>query len=185
MGLCHIAHLHLVLIQQSDDLDPLPKVEEKEKMGREASHSLILTSIRTVTPGLIGVQPARVWVVFPLQHERVFSKYLGMDRIHPRIHMHTATGRVTMHDPNLQTVPRDFNIQKEIKGTSDGNCGLRKQQQALSNSRIMTQLAPLLTQEFEDYTISLRHALVAHPENILLAADLFSAGTQTVSPFGS
>ncbi|XP_064085810.1 DNA polymerase theta-like [Macrobrachium nipponense] len=94
-----------------------------------------------------------------------------MDRIHPRIHMHTATGRVTMHDPNLQTVPRDFNIQREIKGTSDGNCGLRKQQQALSNSRIMTQLAPLLTQEFEDYTISLRHALVAHPENILLAAD--------------
>ncbi|KAK7072181.1 hypothetical protein SK128_021895, partial [Halocaridina rubra] len=110
-------------------------------------------------------------VVFPLQNERVHNKRLAMERIHPSTHIFTATGRVTMHEPNLQAVPRDFNIQIAVEQSKVGNSRIRREQRALSNSAIMNQLAPLLTGESEERTVSLRHALVAHSGNILLAAD--------------
>jgi len=53
-------------------------------------------------------------VVFPLQRGRTWCKPLAIDRIHSIVDTFTATGRVTMHEPNLQNVPKDFVI--EIPG---------------------------------------------------------------------
>ena len=33
-----------------------------------------------------------------------------MTRIHPECYTLTATGRVTMHEPSVQNIPRDFEI---------------------------------------------------------------------------
>ncbi len=49
-------------------------------------------------------------VVFPLQKEKVFHRGLEMDRIYGTCQTHTATGRVTMSEPNLQNIPKDFQI---------------------------------------------------------------------------
>jgi len=38
-----------------------------------------------------------------------------MDRMHSVVDTFTATGRVTMHEPNLQNVPKDFVIKIPCK----------------------------------------------------------------------
>ena len=40
-----------------------------------------------------------------------------MTRIHPECYTLTATGRVTMHEPSVQNIPRDFEI--HMPGESD------------------------------------------------------------------
>ncbi|XP_071543746.1 DNA polymerase theta-like [Panulirus ornatus] len=110
-------------------------------------------------------------VVYPLQQARVCCSRLSMDRIHTLTHNFTATGRVTMHEPNLQNIPKDFNIQVAVDNTKDCKSMSRRQQHAMVNSRIMSQLAPFLTEECEEHTVSLRHALVARSGSVLLAAD--------------
>jgi len=50
-------------------------------------------------------------VVFPLQRGTTYSRTLAMHRMHSVVDTFTATGRVTMHEPNLQNVPKDFAIE--------------------------------------------------------------------------
>ncbi|XP_042229545.1 DNA polymerase theta-like isoform X2 [Homarus americanus] len=109
-------------------------------------------------------------VVFPLQQACVYSHRLAMDRIHTQTYSFTATGRITMHEPNLQNIPRDFSIQVAADHTRERIGASKQQQHAQVNSGIMCQLAPLLTGE-EEHTVSLRHALVAQSGSVLLAAD--------------
>lgn len=66
-------------------------------------------------PGLIlewrRITNALSKVIFPLQNAKVLHKRLNMYRIYGNCEFHTATGRVTMAEPNLQNVPKDFDIQ--------------------------------------------------------------------------
>ena len=66
-------------------------------------------------PGLIlewrRISSALSKVVFPLQEEKQLHPGLDMYRIYGWCQTHTATGRVTMSEPNLQNIPKDFDVQ--------------------------------------------------------------------------
>lgn len=46
----------------------------------------------------------------PLLRENKFDKDFNMHRIYSTCYIYTVTGRINMHTPNLQFVPRDFNV---------------------------------------------------------------------------
>ena len=48
--------------------------------------------------------------IFPLFKEAVLHEDIQSTRIHPVVQVHTATGRVTISDPSLQMVPKEFEI---------------------------------------------------------------------------
>ncbi|KAF6121135.1 DNA polymerase theta [Phyllostomus discolor] len=121
-------------------------------------------------------------VVFPLQRERQLHLVLGMERIYPVSQSHTATGRITFTEPNIQSVPRDFEIQMPtLVGESpplqaqgkgllptgrEGNkrgCGLTPGHQAQMEERTPDRGVPS--------SVSMRHAFVPFPGGIILAAD--------------
>lgn len=47
----------------------------------------------------------------PLLREHKHDPYFNMDRMYSNCYYYTLTGRVNVHSPNLQFVPRDFNIE--------------------------------------------------------------------------
>ncbi|XP_050073096.1 DNA polymerase theta [Anopheles maculipalpis] len=48
----------------------------------------------------------------------------GFDRVHGRSFCFTSTGRITMHEPNLQTVVKDFTVPSGLGPEFDGECRL-------------------------------------------------------------
>uniref|UniRef100_A0A182SKY7 DNA-directed DNA polymerase family A palm domain-containing protein n=1 Tax=Anopheles maculatus TaxID=74869 RepID=A0A182SKY7_9DIPT len=48
----------------------------------------------------------------------------GSDRVHGRSFCFTSTGRITMHEPNLQTVVKDFTVPSGLGHEFDGECRL-------------------------------------------------------------
>nr|XP_053647287.1 DNA polymerase theta-like [Cherax quadricarinatus] len=110
--------------------------EALEKLSKIHPLPAVITQWRKINSSLNKV-------VFPLQEARVHCSRLSMDRIHPLTHTFTATGRVTMHEPNLQNIPKDFNIQVTSDKARSG-ISTSVQHRTLINSAIMTQLAPLL-----------------------------------------
>ena len=48
-------------------------------------------------------------VVFPLQRSKSAHPFLGTERVYTRCVTHTATGRISLHEPNIQNIPRQVN----------------------------------------------------------------------------
>ena len=57
-------------------------------------------------------------MVFPLFKEAVSHEDIDCVRIHPTAQIHTATGRVTLSDPSLQMVPKEFDIGTNLASSS-------------------------------------------------------------------
>ncbi|CAM4668380.1 unnamed protein product [Leuciscus chuanchicus] len=133
-------------------------------------------------PGVIlewrRITNALTKVVFPLQREKKWHPHLKMDRIHPISQSHTATGRVSFTEPNIQNVPKDFEIQMPTlieESQPSQNNGASKMWG--KRSKINQRLAPLLKVSDKSpdkgmpFSVSMRHAFVPFSGGLILAAD--------------
>nr|XP_031536155.1 DNA polymerase theta [Vicugna pacos] len=162
----------------------------KQRLGKQFSTSKdVLNKLKAIhpLPGLIlewrRITNAITKVVFPLQREKRLNPFLGMERIYPVSQSHTATGRITFIEPNIQNVPRDFEIRmptlveesppsqalgKGLLPTSSRRgkkkgCGLNRRHQAQMGERASDRGMP--------FSVSMRHAFVPFPGGLILAAD--------------
>ncbi|XP_072036827.1 DNA polymerase theta-like isoform X3 [Amphiura filiformis] len=146
-------------------------------------------------PGVIlewrRISAAVTKTVFPLQKEKVYHDGLGMDRIYGVCQMHTATGRVAMSDPNLQAIPRDFEIQMPsiigesppqgaapsiscLNAPSPFTRGKGRRGAAARNAgRGGVQQKVQMGQGSQEpsFAVSVRHAFCPYPGGMLIAAD--------------
>ncbi|KAM8770792.1 DNA polymerase theta [Rhynchonycteris naso] len=161
----------------------------KPRLGKRFSTSKdVLNKLKALhpLPGLIlewrRITNAITRVVFPLQRERRVNPFLGMERIYPISQSHTATGRITFTEPNIQNVPRDFEITMPTlveesppsqalgkgllpmgRGRNKKDCGLKPGHQAPMEERPSNRGMP--------FSVSMRHAFVPFSGGVMLAAD--------------
>ncbi|XP_054668721.1 DNA polymerase theta isoform X2 [Grus americana] len=150
----------------------------------------ILEKLKTLhpLPGLIlewrRINNAITKVVFPLQREKRLNSALGMERIYPVSQTHTATGRITFTEPNIQNVPRDFEIEMPTvveesppsrahgnvnsRAISGGRC--RKRSSIVPND-LKVQAEDRFEERGIPFSVSMRHAFVPFPGGLILAAD--------------
>ncbi|KAI5134986.1 Dna polymerase Theta [Manis pentadactyla] len=161
----------------------------KLRLGKQFSTSKdVLNKLKALhpLPGLIlewrRITNAITKVVFPLQRGKHLNPSLGMERIYPVSQSHTATGRITFTEPNIQNVPRDFEIKMPTlvgesppsqalgkgqflpgRGRNKKGCGPNPGHQAQAEERASDRGMP--------FSISMRHAFVPFPGGLILAAD--------------
>ncbi|XP_062590732.1 DNA polymerase theta-like, partial [Saccostrea cucullata] len=109
-------------------------------------------------------------VVFALQKEKVYVERLKMYRICTDVQYFSATGRVSLSEPNLQNVPKDFQISASVPKTTDQQmeCAspLGRTRNSVRNQTKVLQMTTDLS-----FNVSMRHAFIPFPGGVLLAAD--------------
>ncbi|XP_040606761.1 DNA polymerase theta isoform X2 [Mesocricetus auratus] len=161
----------------------------KLRLGRRFSTSKdVLNKLKAFhpLPGLIlewrRISNAITKVVFPLQREKRMNPFLRMERLYPVSQSHTATGRITFTEPNIQNVPRDFEIKMPTlvresppsqapgknllpmtRGQNKKFYGLHHGDGTLMEEKASDRGVP--------FSVSMRHAFVPFPGGVILAAD--------------
>merc|ERR1719186_1456669 len=97
---------------------------------------------------------------------------LSTPRVYPTSITHTSTGRVSLHDPNLQNIPKNFQVEltDDLKKKALGRRASSRRR-ANSSSMALSPLARLLAPLDPTTTVSLRHAIIPMEGNLLLSAD--------------
>ncbi|XP_047419090.1 LOW QUALITY PROTEIN: DNA polymerase theta [Sciurus carolinensis] len=160
----------------------------KLRLGRRFSTSKdVLNKLKALhpLPGLIlewrRITNAITKVVFPLQREKRLNPFLGMERIYPVSQSHTATGRITFTEPNIQNVPRDFEIKMptlvgESPPSQAPGKGLLLLGRGQNKSRVpnpghQAQMGEKAADRGMPFSVSMRHAFIPFPGGLILAAD--------------
>ncbi|KAM3864859.1 DNA polymerase theta [Diretmus argenteus] len=153
----------------------------KIRLGKQFSTTKdVLEKLRPLhpLPGVIlewrRITNAMTKVVFPLQREKLHHPLLSMDRIYPIAQTHTATGRVSFTEPNIQNVPKDFEIcMPTVVGESppsqDGHHTATK-----PGGRRRTTISSVPAGSPERgpaFSVSMRHAFIPFSGGMILAAD--------------
>ena len=94
-------------------------------------------------------------------------------RLYPVSVTHSATGRVSLHEPSLQNIPRDFQLvlTEELKAAALGRRAGRRRRRSSSSLALSPLLRLLGPPDTAAATVSLRHAIVPADGNLLLSAD--------------
>ncbi|GIY31215.1 hypothetical protein CDAR_80911 [Caerostris darwini] len=97
-------------------------------------------------------------VLMPLLRKNKYDSFFHMDRLYATCYLYTLTGRVNLHSPNLQFIPRDFNVNntpddissEDEKSEDEYNCS---------------------EEEISQFGISLRNLFIPSKGNVLVSAD--------------
>ncbi len=121
-------------------------------------------------------------VVFPMNKAAsACDPDIGGRRVYTRCSTQTATGRVSLHEPNIQNIPRDFEV-AVTPALLEKALGIEEARQlelsltAASTASLTANVSTLLSSYIEvepthQYTLSMRHAVVAREGFLILAAD--------------
>ncbi|XP_013868724.1 DNA polymerase theta isoform X2 [Austrofundulus limnaeus] len=154
------------------------------RLGKQFSTTKdVLEKLRPLhpLPGVIlewrRITNALTKVVFPLQREKKHHPTLEMDRIYPIAQTHTATGRVSFTEPNIQNVPKDFEISMPtvIVESPPSQNGFQMTRKSGCNRKKRCSVAPALTvrpaEQGPAFFVSMRHAFVPFSGGMIIAAD--------------
>ncbi|XP_023124971.2 DNA polymerase theta [Amphiprion ocellaris] len=151
------------------------------RLGKQFSTTKdVLEKLRPLhpLPGVIlewrRITNALTKVVFPLQREKQYHPSLKMDRIYPTAQTHTATGRVSFTEPNIQNVPKDFEIyMPTVVGespTSQDGCHMSSKAGEKRHS-VMPSVTAKPAEQGPAFSVSMRHAFIPFSGGMILAAD--------------
>ncbi|KAF8772980.1 DNA polymerase theta like protein [Argiope bruennichi] len=88
--------------------------------------------------------------LLPLLRKNRKDSFFDMDRLYATSYVYTLTGRVNVHSPNLQFIPRDFSVDCTLQDDDEDQC----------THEVMSQ-----------FGVSLRNLFIPSTGNVLLSVD--------------